>query len=98
MILQFLCEDAIDPDFNTSLPAKRKDEIIGGLQGALPSLLTFCYEWFCRLVQWQQEMATNSHSTVASMPPPPTPTPTPPHLLSLSSSPLSDTQSPKTVL
>lgn len=62
MIFQFLSEDAIDPDFNSSLPSKRKDEIISGLQCALPTLLTFCYGWFCRLVQWQQESHGNEIS------------------------------------
>lgn len=66
MIFQFLSEDAIDPDFNTSLPAKRKEEIISGLQTALPTLLSFCFGWFSRIVQWQQERYPNTTS-ISSM-------------------------------
>jgi hypothetical protein len=66
MVFQFLSEDAIDPDFNSSLPSKRKEEIIGGMQSALPALLSFCYGWFCRIVQWQQELCANSSSSVQS--------------------------------
>jgi hypothetical protein len=45
MVFQFLAEDCVDADFNSSLPLKRRDEIIAGMQEGMQPLLTFTYNW-----------------------------------------------------
>mmetsp|Transcript_14022 Transcript_14022/g.20972 ORF Transcript_14022/g.20972 Transcript_14022/m.20972 type:complete len:1286 (+) Transcript_14022:53-3910(+) len=51
MVFEFLAEDCVDPDFNSSLPSKRRDEIITGLQGGMHDLLVFAFTWLCKVVQ-----------------------------------------------
>lgn len=50
MVFQFLSEDCVDADFNSSLPLKRRDEIIAGMQEGMQPLLTFTFNWLADIV------------------------------------------------
>lgn len=64
LVLEYICEDSVDSNFNTSLPTQRKDEIIAGLQSSLPSVLPVMYTWMESLVQDSMSQHDTSSSVL----------------------------------